>query len=154
MRLGRRVETEKKGHHFLDLTFVGTSIANDGLFDLQRAVLVDGDTLRHTGNNGNAANMSELQRTLDVGSIEQIFHGHPIGTKSSNDLHELGVDEVEFLGKRERSHRRHDPVVLKRMAVTIRFDSPIARCHGAGVNAKNYQNALGYKVGNQEIENS
>ena len=61
--------------HGLDLRFFSAAVAYDCRLDGQGSILGDYQMRAGGGQHGDAADVSQLERRLDVGSVEDIFDG-------------------------------------------------------------------------------
>jgi len=75
-RLGHGFQMQQVRDHGLDLRFFSPAVAHDRRLDGQGSILGDYQMRAGGGQHGDAANMSELERRLDVGSVEDVFNRH------------------------------------------------------------------------------
>ncbi len=72
-------EGEQAGHHELDLLLGGESIAGDGGFDGEGGVLGDGNAGVGGGEQGDSADMAELDGGFGIDGVENFFDGDDVG---------------------------------------------------------------------------
>ena len=63
MRFRNHLEPEQKSHHLLDLLFVSTAVADNGLLDLEWAVLLDRQTSLDSRQKRHPARMPQLRHS-------------------------------------------------------------------------------------------
>jgi hypothetical protein len=98
--LGGGSEFEQARNHVLYLLFLGPAITNHGRFDGKRGIFRDLKSRSGGGQHGNAANLAQLQRGLDVQRVKHIFDGDLIGLMARDDFSQLGEDPGQTLRQR------------------------------------------------------
>ena len=78
---GRLGEIERTLHHRLDLVFVRTAVAGDGLFDFSRCVFGEGQFVLGDSQEDRTASLTYTDRRCDIAAKKEFFHGHFIGRK-------------------------------------------------------------------------
>lgn len=78
---GRLGEIERTLHHGLDLVFVGTAVAGDGLFDFSRGIFGERQFVLGDGQEDRTARLTYADSRCNIAAKKEFFYGHFIGRK-------------------------------------------------------------------------
>jgi hypothetical protein len=72
--MGRVLQTQYYSDHLLDLMLLGATIPNQSRLDCQGRVIENRQTIPSRGNKDDAARLAQLQRALEVNSMERFLY--------------------------------------------------------------------------------
>ena len=78
-------------HHGLDLVFVGTAVAGDGLFNFCWGVFGKGQFVLGNGQEDRTARLTDADRCCDIATKKEFFYGHFIGRKFFKNALEIVI---------------------------------------------------------------
>src|SRR5262249_51299827 len=95
VRRERAAETEKRPHHLLHLLFARVAVADDGLLDLYRRILVKDNILLRGREERDTARLTELERTEGVLREKDFFEADTVGAVPRDDFTKSVVNALE-----------------------------------------------------------